>query len=247
MALREKLVHAHRALHVTFLVGVIIWALRWHAAWVFGGLVMVQIILEKTMDALMKKRDAMTEKDHGGKFMPDWASAPGETIRDILDERNWTIEFFSLLMGLTLAETGQLLAGELRIDEPMAAKLDHVFNDNAKEAREFCVTPQRGPSADFWLRRQADYDADCLRKFHQGAQESITASLSGEQDQCPNPQMVEIILHEGRRGDHCVVVKMNGQERRATFSREGLGRASLTHGATFVLVRSLIKELEVLE
>lgn len=245
MALKEKLAHAHRALHLTFLIGVIIWALRWHAAWIFGGLVALQLILEMIMDALMKK-DA-TMENHDDEFKPDWASAPGDTIRDILDERNWTIEFFSLLMGLTLTETGQLLAGERAIDRPLAIKLSHVFNDDAKDAREFGVTPQHGPSVDFWLKRQADYEADLLRKFHQGAAQSMQASLSGEQDQCPNPQMVEIILHEGRRGDHCVVVKMNGQERRTTVSRETTGRTSLGDLETLVAVMDLIKQLEVLE
>lgn len=77
-------------------------------------------------------------------FQPDWYSCPGETITDILKAKLMSVPELAKLIGRTVNETMDLLAGEATIDEELAARLSRVL----------------GASAAFWLNREAQYRAD---------------------------------------------------------------------------------------
>lgn len=74
-------------------------------------------------------------------FGIDWESAPGETIKDTLKSRNWSIEHFSELTGFTTEFINDLIAGKATIDEKVAKTLSYVI----------------GGSIDFWLSREKKY------------------------------------------------------------------------------------------
>jgi plasmid maintenance system antidote protein VapI len=86
-------------------------------------------------------------------FAPDWASAPGETIRDILEERGLSIGYLADRLGQTPHLVQELLAGNMRITNPLAKRLENIL----------------GPSATFWMARDSQYQRDSnrlLRKEH---------------------------------------------------------------------------------
>ena len=74
-------------------------------------------------------------------FNPEWASPPGATIADILNERFWSPEEFARNMACTLNDASALLRSEQAISPQLADKLAAVL----------------GGSAAFWLKRQAQY------------------------------------------------------------------------------------------
>jgi Plasmid maintenance system antidote protein len=74
-------------------------------------------------------------------FDPNWFSPPGDTIKDVLKERNISLNDFSIRIGLPLDSLECLLRGELKITENLADTL----------AREF------GGSAAFWINRELQY------------------------------------------------------------------------------------------
>jgi HTH-type transcriptional regulator/antitoxin HigA len=74
-------------------------------------------------------------------FCPDWASAPGETIADVLRERNISIEEFAGRIGKTRAEVTDLLCGRLAITIGLARQLEQVL----------------GASIEFWMARDFQY------------------------------------------------------------------------------------------
>lgn len=74
-------------------------------------------------------------------FFPDWASAPGDTIADILRERNISIEEFAERIGQTKAEAMDLLRGRLAITIGLARRLERVL----------------GGSIEFWMARDFQY------------------------------------------------------------------------------------------
>ena len=74
-------------------------------------------------------------------FNPNWVSAPGETIKDILEDRNITIEKFVILMDSDIETINSLLIGEVIIDEKISLQLQSVL----------------GSSKTFWLKREENY------------------------------------------------------------------------------------------
>lgn len=75
------------------------------------------------------------------EFNPNWASMPGDTIADILSQKNLSLSDFSKMMGSSLSEAKMLLNGFISINEPIARKLEHSL----------------GGSTQFWLRREELY------------------------------------------------------------------------------------------
>jgi HTH-type transcriptional regulator/antitoxin HigA len=73
--------------------------------------------------------------------MQDWVSAPGETILDILQEKEKTTEWFAASMQLSPEETEAFLRGNIAITTEIARLLERVL----------------GAPAGFWLRRDANY------------------------------------------------------------------------------------------
>jgi HTH-type transcriptional regulator / antitoxin HigA len=74
-------------------------------------------------------------------FSPDWVSAPGETIGDIVRERNLRVSEVAKQLGQTEEQFDQLLVGGLTITLGLARKLEAVL----------------GGSPEFWLTRDSRY------------------------------------------------------------------------------------------
>ena len=74
-------------------------------------------------------------------FQPDWVSPPGDTISDLLEERGWTQAELANRTGFTTKHINLLITGKAAITEETALKLERVL----------------GSTAQFWLRREAQY------------------------------------------------------------------------------------------
>jgi HTH-type transcriptional regulator / antitoxin HigA len=80
-------------------------------------------------------------------FCPDWISAPGETIEDILEERNVSVKQFAEGIDATLEQADALFEGRIPITVALAERLQKVV----------------GGSAGFWISRESDYRKDLSR------------------------------------------------------------------------------------
>lgn len=74
-------------------------------------------------------------------FTPKWASPPGETIADLLEERSIEHTKFAKYIGYSVAKVQDLLDGKIEISKPLARQLSSVV----------------GGTEDFWLRREAQF------------------------------------------------------------------------------------------
>lgn len=75
-------------------------------------------------------------------FCPNWVSQPGDTIMDILQERNIPVRVFAEQMNQSLDFINLLLEGKPLINKAIASQLARVL----------------GVSEQFWLNRQNQYD-----------------------------------------------------------------------------------------
>ena len=76
------------------------------------------------------------------RFEPKWPlPPPGDTILDILEEKNWTQSEFARRTGYTTKHVSQLIRGKASITEDTALRLERVL----------------GSSAEFWLSREVKY------------------------------------------------------------------------------------------
>jgi len=80
-------------------------------------------------------------------FTPDWVSPPGDTIADLLKERDWTQAQLAERLGYTTKHISLLINGKAPINEETAIKLERVL----------------GSTATFWLKREAQYRAGLAR------------------------------------------------------------------------------------
>ena len=83
-------------------------------------------------------------------FRPDWTSAPGDTIVDILQERNISGMGFATLVGLSLEDTTDLLQGRSTVTLTVARRLTRAL----------------GASVEYWMSRDYQYRQDS-RRFHE--------------------------------------------------------------------------------
>ncbi len=74
-------------------------------------------------------------------FCPDWVSPPGETITDLLEEKDWTQLELAGRLGYTTKHLNQLIKGKAALTEDAALRLERVL----------------GSTANFWLNREAKY------------------------------------------------------------------------------------------
>ncbi len=75
------------------------------------------------------------------EFNPDWMSPPGDTIIDILNERNISLHDFSTRINMCLRHTLELLEGDRFITLKLARKLVNIL----------------GASIEFWMLRDYQY------------------------------------------------------------------------------------------
>lgn len=94
-------------------------------------------------------------------FEPLWASAPGETISDILRTRRIDFQSFAADLGESEDYVKCLLVGACPIDRSIAERLQFVI----------------GGSVGFWLRREAQYREDVARLEMSKDQECAAAWL----------------------------------------------------------------------
>jgi len=80
-------------------------------------------------------------------FSPDWASAPGDTITDILRERNLSEIEFARQLGQSLEDVKSLLQGRATITLDVARRLERVI----------------GASVEFWMTRDFQYREDVTK------------------------------------------------------------------------------------
>jgi HTH-type transcriptional regulator/antitoxin HigA len=74
-------------------------------------------------------------------FIPDWVSPPGDTILDLLEERDWTQQQLADRLGYTPKHVNQLIKAKVPLTEDAAVRLQNVL----------------GASVGFWLTREAQY------------------------------------------------------------------------------------------
>jgi HTH-type transcriptional regulator / antitoxin HigA len=84
--------------------------------------------------------------DAGESFRPDWASPPGDTIADLLEERGWSKQELAQHLGYTVKHVNELIKGKAPITEDAALRLERVL----------------GSTARFWLTREAQYRAQLV-------------------------------------------------------------------------------------
>jgi plasmid maintenance system antidote protein VapI len=83
----------------------------------------------------------------GHEFTPDWASSPGDTIADILGERQISLADFAAQIGQTPEEAMDLLQGRATITLRTARMLRQAL----------------GGSVEFWMSRDFQYREDVSR------------------------------------------------------------------------------------
>ena len=81
----------------------------------------------------------MTEQS--ASFAPDWASPPGDTIVDLIEERGWTQAELAERLGYSAKHVNRLVQGKVALTEDAALRLEPVLV----------------ASAGFWLTREARY------------------------------------------------------------------------------------------
>lgn len=81
------------------------------------------------------------------EFSPDWVSAPGDTIAEILAERNLSSTDFAVRIGCTPTEARDLLAGRMAITIDLASRLSRLL----------------GASPEFWMARDYQYHENVAR------------------------------------------------------------------------------------
>ncbi len=117
-------------------------------------------------------------------FEPDWVSMPGETIEDLLEERDWTQAELAERTGFTRKHVNDLVKGRVSITADTALRLEAVF----------------GAPADFWLRREASYREGLERRRRYDALRSDAGWLK----ELPLNQMVKLgwvqrVSHRGQQ------------------------------------------------
>ena len=81
-------------------------------------------------------------------FAPDYATPPGDTLADLLGDREMTQTELARRLGVSLKHVNQIVNGAASISVEIALGLEKVF----------------GVSADFWLNRTSLYLADLARR-----------------------------------------------------------------------------------
>jgi HTH-type transcriptional regulator/antitoxin HigA len=56
-------------------------------------------------------------------YAPDWVSPPGETILDIIEERDWTQAELAQRLGYTTKHVNQLIKGKVPLTDDAAIRL----------------------------------------------------------------------------------------------------------------------------
>lgn len=104
-------------------------------------------------------------------FEPDWISAPGDTIADLLEEQGLSATHLAECLHFTADDATALLQGLLALTPKLATRLEAAF----------------GAPAAFWLNRERRY-RQSLARLQRG---SMTVSPEGWLQQLPLRDMVD--------------------------------------------------------
>jgi HTH-type transcriptional regulator/antitoxin HigA len=94
-------------------------------------------------------------------FEPDWLSAPGGTILDVIEERGMSSKDLAGLLGYSLERTEKLIAGKEAITRDVATLL----------------ADRLGGSEKFWLSRESNYRNEVARLQSSGSMPAARAWL----------------------------------------------------------------------
>lgn len=86
--------------------------------------------------------------DETNEFEPNWVSHPGDTIASAIEERNWKQKELAVRLGISTKHLNQLIKGKVPLTADMARRLSLVI----------------GSTEGFWLRREAHYREQMLKK-----------------------------------------------------------------------------------
>ena len=75
------------------------------------------------------------------RFTPDWASTPGDTIFDSMEERDWNQVELANRLGFSTKHLNQLIKGKVTLTYDTAQKLERVLGSNVS----------------FWMNRELKY------------------------------------------------------------------------------------------
>jgi len=75
------------------------------------------------------------------KFTPDWVSTPGDTILDLMEERDWNQVELANRLGFSTKHLNQLIKGKVTLTYDTAQKLERVL----------------GSTVSFWMNRESKY------------------------------------------------------------------------------------------
>ncbi len=109
--------------------------------------------------------------DSAAPFRPDWVSPPGDTIADLLEERDWSQSELAGRLGYTTKHISQLINGKAAITEHTALRLERVL----------------GGGAGFWLAREAQFRAQRARLEAAGR----FAEWTGWLDKLPVKELIQ--------------------------------------------------------
>jgi len=74
-------------------------------------------------------------------FAPDWVSTPGDTILDLMEERDWNQVELANRLGFSTKHLNQLIKGKVSLTYETAQKLERVL----------------GSTVSFWMNRESKY------------------------------------------------------------------------------------------
>jgi HTH-type transcriptional regulator/antitoxin HigA len=94
-------------------------------------------------------------------FQPDWMSAPGTTIADLLEQQNISPEQFAKITGYSRERVSRLLSGRTAITIDVAKLLEKII----------------GGSVNFWMSREDQYRNDVARLQSEGRPHAAKAWL----------------------------------------------------------------------
>ena len=86
-------------------------------------------------------------------FKPDWLSAPGGTILDVIEENGLSSKELGKILGYSVQRTERLLAGK-----------DAITRDVAR-----LLSEKIGGSEKFWLSRELNYRSEVARQQSHGS------------------------------------------------------------------------------
>jgi len=80
-------------------------------------------------------------------FTPDWVSTPGDTILDLMEERDWNQVELANRLGFSTKHLNQLIKGKVTLTYDTAQKLERVL----------------GSTVSFWMNRESKYRQHAAR------------------------------------------------------------------------------------